>query len=127
MMRLREVAALTVLLACATTACSRLTFVKPSSKMVRVAEQKSDYSVSDSAATKQRLRVQDRLALATQRLRSGDLVTAEREARAVLKAQPDSADAYLILAVVMDSRVMRRKPALTTSVRRNLRRPTAVL
>ena len=102
MMRLLEVVVLASILAGTASGCSRLTFVKPSSKMVRVAEQKSDYSVSDSAATKQRLRVQDRLALASQRLRSGDLVTAEREARAVLKAQPGSADAYLLLAVIMD-------------------------
>ena len=102
MMRLLEVVVLASILAGTASGCSRLTFVKPSSKMVRVAEQKSEYSVSDSAATKQRLRVQDRLALASQRLRSGDLVTAEREARAVLKAQPGSADAYSLLAVIMD-------------------------
>jgi len=103
MMRLLDVAVLAFLLAGATSGCSRLTFVKPSSKMIRVSEQKSEYSVADSAATKQRLKVQDRLALASQRLRSGDLVTAEREARAALKAEPGSADAYSLLAVIMDS------------------------
>ncbi len=102
MMRLREVVVLALLLATVATGCSRLTFVKPTSKMVRVSESRSQYSVADSAATKQRLGTQDRLALAAQRLRSGDLVAAEREARVVLKSQPDSADANSLLAVVMD-------------------------
>ena len=108
MMRLREVVVPALVLALgvtfSSTGCSRLTFVKPTSKMVRVSEPKSQYSVADSAATKQRLGTQDRLALAAQRLRSGDLVAAEREARVVLKSQPDSADANSLLAVVMDQR-----------------------
>ncbi|HYM85450.1 MAG TPA: type IV pilus biogenesis/stability protein PilW [Pseudoxanthomonas sp.] len=101
-MRRLDVIVLAVFLMSAATGCSRLTFVKPTSKRVPIPEHRSEYSVGDSAATKQRLAVEDRLALAAQRLRSGDLATAEREAKTVLKSNPDSADAYTLLAVVQD-------------------------
>lgn len=101
-MRRRDIFVILALVFSTTVGCSRLTFVRPSSKMVSAQPQKSDYRVGDSAATKERLAVQDRLALATQRLRSGDLVTAEREARMVLKQSPGSADANTLLAVIQD-------------------------
>ncbi len=102
MMRLRDALALAVMLASATAGCSRLPFTKPSSKMIPFPDARTEYHVSDSAATKQRLATQDRLQLATQRLGSGDLVSAERETRALLKANPVSADAYTLLAVIRD-------------------------
>ena len=101
-MRLRDALVLVVILASTTAGCSRLTFIKPSSKIIPVPQAKAEYHVSDSAATKQRLATQDRLRLATQRLSSGDLVTAEREAKALLKSNPDSADAHTLLAVIRD-------------------------
>ncbi|MGH8062776.1 MAG: tetratricopeptide repeat protein [Pseudoxanthomonas sp.] len=101
-MRLRDALVLAVMLALATAGCSRLTFIKPSSKMIPVAQAESEYHVSDSAATKQRLATQDRLRLATQRLGTGDLAAAEREAKALLKGSPGSADAYTLLAVIRD-------------------------
>jgi type IV pilus assembly protein PilF len=104
MMPLRNLLALLVVLAVVGSGCSRLTFVKPASKQIPFKETASPYSVSDSPATKQRLATQDRLALATQRLQSGDLASAEREATAVLKANPGSADAYTILAIVQDQK-----------------------
>ncbi|WP_425501565.1 type IV pilus biogenesis/stability protein PilW [Pseudoxanthomonas kalamensis] len=84
--------------------CSRLTFIRPSPKIESFEPPKSEYNVQDSEATQQRLAVQERLALATQRLRSGDLDTAEREARTVLKESPDSADAYTLLAIIEERR-----------------------
>lgn len=102
MMRLRNAMVLAVMLASATAGCSRLTFIRPSSKMIPVPQAKSEYHVSDNAATKQRLATQDRLRLATQRLGSGDLVAAEREAKSLLKDNPASADAYTLLAIVRD-------------------------
>lgn len=102
MMRLRNAMVLAVMLASATAGCSRLSFIKPSSKMIPVPQAESEYHVSDSAATKQRLATQDRLRLATQRLGSGDLPAAEREAKALLKDNPGSADAYTLLAVIRD-------------------------
>lgn len=104
MMRLRSFVALAAMLVVVGTGCSRLTFVKPASKRIAYEEKGSAYSVSDSTATKQRLATQDRLALASQRLQSGDLASAEREATAVLKINPNSADAYSILAIVQDQK-----------------------
>jgi len=104
MMRLRSVLALAAMLVIVGTGCSRLTFVKPASKRIAYEEKGSAYSVSDSAATKQRLATQDRLALASQRLQSGDLASAEREATAVLKINPGSADANTILAIIQDQK-----------------------
>ncbi|MEO8366738.1 MAG: type IV pilus biogenesis/stability protein PilW [Pseudoxanthomonas sp.] len=91
-----------VMLASATAGCSRLSFIRPSSKTIAVPQTESEYHVSDSAATKQRLATQDRLRLATQRLGSGDLVAAERETKLLLKDNPGSADAYTLLAVIRD-------------------------
>lgn len=104
-MRLRECLAMAVLLALASSGCSRLTFIKPSPKMVSATgTPRSDYQISDSTATKQRMRLEDRLAFAAQRLRSGDAATAEREARAVLKSNPASSEAHALLAVIQDQR-----------------------
>ena len=100
MMRLRKVVVLAVMLASVTAGCSRLTFIRPSSKSIPFPEAQTEYHVRDSAATKQRLATQDRLRLATQRLGSGDLASAEREAKTLLKDNPDSADAYTLLAVI---------------------------
>lgn len=102
MMRLRNVLVLAVMLALVTTGCSRLTFIRPSSKSKSIPfpEAQVEHHVSDSAATKRRLATQDHLRLATQRLGSGDLVSAEREAKMLLKDDPGSADAYTVLAVI---------------------------
>jgi type IV pilus assembly protein PilF len=102
MMRLRNAMVLAVMLALVTAGCSRLTFIRPSSKSKSIPfpEAQVEHRVSDSAATKRRLATQDRLRLATQRLGSGDLVSAEREAKMLLKDDPGSADAYTVLAVI---------------------------
>lgn len=100
MMRLRNAMVLAVMLASATAGCSRLSFVRPSSKSIPFPEAQAEYHVRDSAATKQRLATQDHLRLATQRLSSGDLATAEREVKILLKDDPGSADAYTLLAVI---------------------------
>lgn len=100
-MRLPSKVLLTAVLLLSAAGCARNQF-----KMDREAyeERAPVYSVGDSPATKRRLAVQDRLALAGQRLQSGDLVAAEREAGAVLKLDPGSADAHTVLAVVHDQR-----------------------
>ena len=100
-MRLRDAMVLIALLT-AVTGCSKPAFLKPKSKIIQVAETEPRYHVSDSAATKQRLASQDRMSLASQRLRSGDLVAAEREAKTILKGDPGSADAYTLLAIIRD-------------------------
>lgn len=82
------------------TACSRLTFVRQSAQRQGAEEVAPEYHVRDSAATKKRLATHDQLMLAAQRLRAGDLASAERAATAVLKASPESADAHTLLAVI---------------------------
>ena len=100
MMRLRSAVVLALILASATAGCSRLTFIRPSPKSIPFPDARTEYHVSDSAATKRRLASQDRLRLASQRLASGDLATAEREARKLLKDNPGSADAHTLLALI---------------------------
>jgi type IV pilus assembly protein PilF len=100
MMRPRDVTVLVLASAMAMAGCSNLPFT--GSKTIPFPDAKTEYHVSDSAATRQRLAAQDHLRLATQRLGSGDLVAAEREANALLKNNPDSADGYTLLAVIRD-------------------------
>jgi len=86
------------------TSCSRLTFVKPSGKRKGPQETARTYDVRDSPAVKQRMVSRDRLARATQRMHGGDMVAAEADVKEVLKADPGSADAHTLLAVVNDRR-----------------------
>lgn len=103
-MRLHRAIALAMLVLFVATGCSRLTFVRQSAKRSGSEQVAPQYSVGDSAATHQRLAAQERLSLAAQRLRSGDLEAAEREVKAALKTSPTSADAYTLLAVIEDKR-----------------------
>lgn len=103
-MQPRSAIALAAMLVFLVTSCSRLTFVKPSGKRKGPQESVRTYDVSDSPAVKQRLASRDRLARATQRLHGGDVASAEIDAKAVLKADPGSADAHTLLAVVNDRR-----------------------
>lgn len=59
-----------------------------------------DHHVADSAETIKRVAAERKLSLARQRLNAGDLVSAETHAAAVLKANPSSADALTLLAVI---------------------------
>ena len=86
------------------TACSRLTFVRPKMERKDGEQIAQEYSVKDSPEVKRRQSVQMMLSRSVQRLQAGDLDTAEKEARAALKLQPDSADAVTMLAVVADRR-----------------------
>jgi len=103
-MQLRNVLILIAGMAFLVTSCSRLTFVKPSGKRKGPQETARTYDVRDSPAVKQRLAARDRLARATQRLQGGDMVAAEADAKEALKADPGSADAHTVLAVVNDRR-----------------------
>ncbi len=86
------------------TGCSRLTFIKP--KMVRKngEEIAPSYQVKDSPEVQRRLEAERALALATQRVQSGDLDGAERAVRAAQKSAPQSADVQTLLAVLADRR-----------------------
>lgn len=101
-MRLRSLVVAAVLITLVASGCSRLTFIRPAGGREEMKRPESEYTVSDSPATKQRLATQDRLALATQRLQSGDLASAEKEANSVLKINPGSADANTVLGIIKD-------------------------
>lgn len=103
-MRLRDAGLTLLLIATALPACSRLTFVKPDYSKGEYKQTREPVTAHDSAAVKQRTAAYERLSLASHRLQSGDLDTAEREARAALKLDPDSAEANTILAVVESHR-----------------------
>ena len=62
------------------------------------------YSFRDNAATKSRLGVQEKLGLASNRLRTGDYVGAEEQVRAALKKDSQSVDAIGMLALIQDAK-----------------------
>ena len=98
-MRPRNLAfALLVALVPLFTACG--TFMEPSVKQQGAEWVAPEYHVSDDAKTTQRMASERRLSLAQQRLQSGDLKSAEAEAKAALKANPSSADALTFLAII---------------------------
>ena len=83
--------------------CSRLTFVKP--KFKRDFHQTGpEYSVRDDPRDVQRITAIDQVALAEQGLRTGQFDDAETHARAAIKADPASADAYTVLAMIQEQR-----------------------
>lgn len=85
-------------------ACSRLTFIKPDYSGGKYRELQAPPKIRDSEEAKRRIIARERLGLAANRVRSGDLDEAEREIRAALKEDPQSAEAYTLLAVVESKR-----------------------
>lgn len=101
-MRLRRtIVALGVLALLAGVGCSRLTFIKPKFKndFHRTAP---EYHVRDDPKDAQRIVAIDEVAMAEQSLRAGQLDQTEAHAKAALKADPSSSDAYTLLAMVAD-------------------------
>ena len=101
-MRLRSAAFAVLMLLPLLTACRA--FMEPAMKEQRAEYVAPDYHVVDDAKTTKRMAAQRRLSLAEQRLSAGDLKTAETEAAAALKANPSSADALTLLAVIADKK-----------------------
>jgi type IV pilus assembly protein PilF len=84
--------------------CSRLTFVKPNpnrGKMERIAP---EYDLRDTPRHKGAASARRHEMRAEEQLRAGQLDAAEAEARAALKADPRSATAYTLLALVEEDR-----------------------
>ncbi len=104
MMRRHELLGLVVLVSLAATGCSRLTFVKPKMERGNYTQVAPDYTVRDDPGDNRRIAVMDRVAMAEQRLRAGQLDEAATQAQAALKLDPRSPDAYTILAVVQAQR-----------------------
>lgn len=84
--------------------CSRLTFIRPKASVRQVNRDEPNRDLHDSEQTRQRMAQRERIALAAQRLRAGDLDVAEREAKSALKENPESADALTLLAIINDRR-----------------------
>lgn len=103
-MRLREALLLAVVVAFAASACSRLTFIRPSAKPGKYEQVAPTYEFKDSPEYTRRTQAREHLGLAEDRLRSGQLDQAESEARLALKSDSASAGAYTVLALVEDRR-----------------------
>lgn len=106
-MRLRDAFALVALACLFAAGCSRLTFVKPSTERGKYTQVTPDYDVRQTDDDKRRVAVLNALGLAGVALQRGDLDSAEAQARTALKADPKSADAYTVLAVIAGQRGQR--------------------
>ena len=95
---------LPVLVALVAAGCSRLTFIKPKMERGKYTRVAPEYDVREDKRDRARIAAIDAQALAEQALRQGQLVEAERQARAAVAADPVSADARTVLAVVLQQR-----------------------
>lgn len=99
-MRARDALLLAILVAFAVSACSRLSFVKPSAERGRYTQVAPDYSYSDSGDSRRRAQVRAHVAESGRALDAGDVDQAARAAEAAVKADRTSADALTMLALV---------------------------
>ena len=83
----------------AVSGCSRLTFVRPDMSRGDYDQVAPEIEVSD-AGHRSTMVAHDRLLLAQQRMGAGKLDEAQEQARAALKADPGSADAHTLLAMI---------------------------
>ena len=98
-MRPRDALPALLVMALMAGACNRLTFVRPDVSRKDYTQVAPEYNVRSDKRRSSQLLAADRIALANQRLREGQTAQAEAEAKAVLKLDPKSADAYTILAL----------------------------
>lgn len=99
-MRARDALLMAVVLAFTATACSRLSFVKPSAERGRYHQVAPDYTYSDTRESRTRAQVRAHVAESGRALDAGDLEQALREAQAAVKLDDTSADALGMLALV---------------------------
>lgn len=84
----------------AATGCSRLTFVKPNLSKMEVEQVRQPVRARDSAAVKAQASARQLVSNASSALQQGDLASAEKSARAALKADPQSIDAHTLMGVI---------------------------
>lgn len=96
--------ALVVLACLVASACSRLTFIRPKLGPGELTESAPEYTLRADPQDQKRVLAIERIGLAGQQLRAGKLDEAETQAQAALKADPNSVDAYTLLAVIADQR-----------------------
>ena len=82
--------------------CSRLTFVKPDLGKMEVEQVRQPVYARDSSAVKARASAQQLVATASASLQEGDLAGAQKNARAALKADPQSIDAHTLMGVIAE-------------------------
>lgn len=99
-MRGRDALLLAVVVVLAASACSRLTFIKPSAERGRYEQVAPDYRFADSAESRRRLQVQSHVTEAGRALDSGDVDKAEEAARAALKVDGRAPRALTMMALV---------------------------
>jgi len=83
--------------------CSTGSRTGKAGKIKRVDSVAPRYDIGDDAATRQRLKREEKLGLAMNRLQGGDVAAADALVREVLKQDPRSADAWTVQAVVRDN------------------------
>src|SRR5690606_5138820 len=99
-MRARDALLLAILLAFAATACSRLSFIKPSAERGRYHQVAPDYSYSGSADSRRRAQVRAHVTESGRALDAGQADQAAREAAAALKIDRNSPEALTMMALV---------------------------
>lgn len=104
MMRLHRVLACVVLAAVVVSGCSRLTFIKPKLERGEYTRVAPEYTVVAAPGEQKRVAAMDQVAMAELHLRNGQLEQAEAAANAALKADPASADAHTMLAMIAEQR-----------------------
>jgi type IV pilus assembly protein PilF len=100
----REALAGAIIACLLATACSRLTFIRPDASRGDSERVAPEYDFRDDERTKTRMALQDHLRLGQHRFRAGEFDLAEAQARAALKVDADSADAYTLLALIEERR-----------------------
>jgi type IV pilus assembly protein PilF len=102
-MRRRDAVALVLLAALVGAGCSRVAFIKTDPSRKDYERQAEPVDVRDTTASRNRDDARNALMLSQQRLSEGDIAGAEKYARSALRADPQSADAYTLLAVIADA------------------------
>ncbi|MCD9026985.1 type IV pilus biogenesis/stability protein PilW [Luteimonas sp. BDR2-5] len=95
----RSAALILVAAVVALAGCAKTGFVKPT-----VGERARSYDFRETPESRRRSEGREQLAIATRELQAGELDAADRAARAALRADPASADANTVLAVISERR-----------------------
>lgn len=103
-MRARNPIAIAMLLALATSACSKLTFIRQDAGRKDYRQVAPEYEFRKDPKRNGQLLAADRVAIAGRSLEAGDFAEAESQAKAALKSDPRIADAHTVLAVVASRR-----------------------
>lgn len=99
-MRARDALLIAIFVALAASACSRLSFVKPSAERGRYTQVAPDYSYSGTADSRKRDQVRAHVAESGRALDAGQPDQAASEAAAALKIDRDSPEALSMMALV---------------------------